>query len=423
MDNKIFTVAIIGVGARGANSYGRNMMKCPDKFRIVSLCDVNEKRLSLYGQEFGVDESERFVHETDFFTKKRADLLVIATQDQDHVRQCIKAFELGYDVLLEKPITDKWEECERLLSAQKAYNRKALVCHVLRYAPAFVQAAQLIKDGAIGQLIAINALERVRYSHQAHSFVRGNWRNSQETTPMILQKCCHDLDLLQYYANSKCVSVSSIGELSYFTPDNAPVNSAARCVDCQLQNSCPYSAVRIYVERWKKAGSPADQWPHNTLVTAPTTEEKLMDVLSKGPYGRCVYRCDNNVVDHQLVNMTFENGVKASLTMTAFTADEGRRITFFGTLGEIVLEQQENAITLHKFGEEKKVLPIKTYQDGGYGHGGGDYFIIEDCYRMLSSGTQSETSLETSVESHLIGIAAEQSRLQGGKLVALHKSI
>ena len=422
MNNKIFTVAILGVGARGANSYGRNMMKRPDKFRIVSLCDVNEKRLSLYGEEFGVANEERFIDETKFFAKKRADLLVIATQDQDHVRQCIKAFELGYDVLLEKPITDKKEECERLLAAQQKYGRKALVCHVLRYAPAFVQAAQLIDDGAIGRLVAINALERVRYSHQAHSFVRGNWRNSEETTPMILAKCCHDLDLLQYYAKSKCISVSSIGDLTYFTPENAPSDSAERCVDCKLQNTCPYSAVRIYVERWKKAGSPADQWPHNTLVSAPTTEEKLLGVLKEGQYGRCVYRCDNNVVDHQLVNMTFANGVKAALTMTAFTADEGRRITFFGTLGEIVLEQQENAITLHKFGEEKKVLPIKTYQDGGYGHGGGDYFIIEDCYRMLCGNAHSETALESSVESHLIGIAAEQSRLNGGKLITIHES-
>lgn len=215
--------------------------------------------------------------------------------------------------------------------------------------------------------------------------------------------------------------VSSIGELTYFTSENAPANAAERCVDCSLQNTCPYSAVRIYIERWKKAGSPADQWPHNTLVTAPTTEEKLVKVLTEGPYGRCVYRCDNNVVDHQLVNMTFENGVKASLTMTAFTADEGRRITFFGTLGEIVLEQQENTITLHKFGEEKTVFPIKTFQDGGYGHGGGDYYIIEDCYRMLNGEAQSETSLEASVESHLMGIAAEKSRLCNGKLIYLHE--
>ena len=421
MKNKIFTVAIIGVGARGGNAYGRNMMKCPDKFQIVSLCDCQEKRLSIYGEEFNVPQSERFLKEDDFFMKKRADLLVIATQDQDHVRQCIKAFELGYDVLLEKPITDKREECEKLLEVQKKYNRKALVCHVLRYAPAFVQAAQLINDGEIGKLIAINALERVRYSHQAHSFVRGHWRNSEETTPMILQKCCHDLDLLQYYAKSKCVSVSSVGELTYFKPENAPTNSATRCVNCQLQNSCPYSAVRIYIDRWKKAGSPADQWPHNTLVTAPTTEEKLLDVLREGQYGRCVYHCDNNVVDHQLVNMTFENGVKASLTMTAFTADEGRRITFFGTMGEIVLEQQENTITLHKFGEEKNVLPIRVIRDGGYGHGGGDYFILEDCYNMLIGKSESATSLESSIESHLMGIAAEESRLKGGELVSIHK--
>ena len=186
MSEKIFSAAILGVGARGGDVYGRIMASMPDKFKIVSLCDLKKERISFYGEEFGVAEDARFQTEEEFFEKKRADVLIVATQDADHVRHAIKGFELGYDILLEKPITDSKKECERLLAAQKKYGGKALVCHVLRYAPAFTKAYEILESGAIGKLICIEALERVGYWHQAHSFVRGNWRSTKYTAPMIL---------------------------------------------------------------------------------------------------------------------------------------------------------------------------------------------------------------------------------------------
>ncbi|MBQ4269758.1 MAG: Gfo/Idh/MocA family oxidoreductase, partial [Clostridia bacterium] len=309
--DKIFSVAILGVGARGGSVYGRLIKQFPDKFKIVALCDIRTERLEAFGEEFGVPTADRFTDEKVFFEKKRADLLVIATQDEDHVRNCLQAFETGYDILMEKPITDKKEECEAVLAAQKKYGCKAIVCHVLRYAPAFLKAAELIENGEIGRLVAIDALERVTYWHQAHSYVRGNWRTTKSSAPMILAKCCHDLDLIQYYANSKCKSVSSVGELTYFNAANAPEDSADRCLDCPRVETCPYSAKRLYLDRWKKAYCPEDYWPYNVLVQAPVTEEKLTEALKNGPYGRCVFRCDNDVVDHQLTLMAFENGVKA----------------------------------------------------------------------------------------------------------------
>jgi predicted dehydrogenase len=194
---KKYTVAIIGVGNRGGDVYGRLLMKFTDRFTIVSICDRKQDRLDLFGEEFRVDPSLRFLEEDAFFAKKRADLCIIATQDRDHVRHCLKAFALGYDIMTEKPITDIASECEEMLAAQKKYGGRALVCHVLRYAPAFLKASELLKAGAIGRLVSIDATERVAYWHQAHSYVRGNWRCREESTPMILAKCCHDLDLLQ----------------------------------------------------------------------------------------------------------------------------------------------------------------------------------------------------------------------------------
>ena len=419
--NKMYTVAILGVGARGGDVYGSLLVENrKDLFKIVAICDFRKERLERFGDLFNVPEHARFEDEERFFEEKRADLLIVATPDKCHVSHCIKGFQLGYDILTEKPLTDKKAECTALLAAQKAAGAKAIVCHVLRYAPAFVKTAELLNNGEIGQLVAIDALERVGYSHHAHSYTRGNWRNLAVSAPMILAKCCHDLDLLQFYANSKCKSISSVGDLVYFKEENAPEGSTARCLNCPHQDTCTYSAKRQYLSAWKQANCPEDRWPFNIMAQAPLTEEKIVASLQDGPYGRCVYRCDNDVVDHQLTTMTFENGVKATLTMTAFTATGGRRYTFHGTLGELVLDEASNTLTLHKYGCEPIIYTLSDLNEKGYGHGGGDGMLINSLYDMLNGNSTAATSFEASIESHLMGICAEESRLQGGALVYVH---
>ena len=418
---KIYTVAIIGVGARGADAYGWQLFEQKDRFKIVALCDLRQERLDRFGNRWSVPEENRFLDENEFFKEKRADLLLVATQDRDHYGHCLKGFACGYDILTEKPLTDSKQECLDLLEAQKKSGRKALVCHVLRYAPAFVKTAELIENGTIGKLVAINALERVGHWHQAHSYVRGNWRNTDSSAPMILAKCCHDLDLLQWYAKSKCESIVSMGDLTHFKAENAPEGSADRCLDCKYIHSCPYSAESIYIDVWKKRNCPEDIWPYNVLLTPPVTEEKLREALRNGPYGRCVYKCDNNVVDHQLTTMTFENGVKVTLTMTGFTAIGGRRYHFHGTMGELILDEATNTIWYQEYMKEPVTIDLKQLEDSGYAHGGGDIFIIQTLYDVLEGKASAATSFEASIESHLMGICAEESRVNGGKLVYIHK--
>lgn len=420
MEKQVYTVAIIGVGARGADAYGRLIMKFPDRFKIIALCDIRRDRLERYGEMFNVPSTAWWDSDDEFFKEKRADLVVIATPDDCHVKHALKAFEKGYDMLVEKPLTDNREECLQLLDAQKKYGGKAMVCHVLRYAPAFLKCKELIEDGSIGKLVAINSTEQVAYWHQAHSYVRGNWRNTRNSAPMILAKCCHDLDLLQYYAGSPCTSVSSVGDLVFFKPENAPEGASTRCLECKHQDTCPYSAKRIYIERWHQGGEPTDCWPYNVPVVAPVTEEKMLKALKEGPYGQCVFHCDNNVVDHQITQMSFENGVKATLTMTGFTHGIGRRTVFHGTLGEVYLLEDEHVVVLKQFGKPEERMDIRTLNDNGYGHGGGDYFLIEELYGMLQGNAKQTTSLTASVESHLMGICAEESRLAGGKLIQVH---
>lgn len=241
---------------------------------------------------------------------------------------------------------------------------------------------------------------------------------------MILAKCCHDLDLLQYYAGARCESISSVGELRHFRPEEAPAGAADRCFRCALRDSCPYSATQIYLTGWELNGSPANSWPYNILTPeVPLTRKAIERAVEIGPYGRCVYACDNDVVDHQLVDMVFENGVKASLKMMAFTADIGRIIKFYGTHGQIDFDEHRETIEVKPFrivGKGRETIEVSALVKSGYAHGGGDGVLIETLYKILTGGGTAETSLEASVESHLMGIAAEKSRLLGGKVLCVH---
>ena len=412
---KKYTVSILGCGSRGCFCYG-NLLKRTGKFEIVALCDVLEEKVQEWGDKYGVKEEMRFTIEEEFFKQKRSDLLVVATLDKDHVRQAIKALELGYNLLLEKPLSDKEEECKQLLDAQKKYGGKVMVCHVLRYSPSFVKIKELLDAGRIGRLVMIDHLEQVTFWHQSHSYVRGNWRKAEDTTPMILAKSCHDLDLLQYYAGARCESISSVGDLTYFTKENQPEGASNRCSTCKFKDSCIYSAYNIYCGKY--------QWPTNVL-TAPydPTDETILKAIEEGPYGRCVYDCDNNVVDNQIVVATFENGVKANLRMTAFTRDLGRIIKFHGTLGEIYFDEANIIVKPYSKAFETKgeeVIDCSTLTEADdMGHAGGDGKIVEALIRMLDGEENPETSLEKSIESHLMGIAAEKSRLNGGMLIKL----
>lgn len=406
------TVAIIGLGCRGADSYGQRMLK-DDRFKITAICDIRKGKVDRFEKEFNVEPSNCFLDENEFFKTKLADVCVIATQDRDHVRHCLKALELGYDILLEKPITPILDECYALLEAQKRYGGKVIVCHVLRYAPAYVKLDQMLKDNIIGRLINIHAVEQVAYWHQAHSYVRGNWRKSEETSPMIMAKCCHDLDLIQHYAGSKCKYISSFGKLNFFKKENQPEGASDRCQTCKFKDTCPYSAYRIYVERWEKNGCPDIMWPQDVVTdVVPLTKAAIIEGIEKTYYGQCVFACDNNVVDTQETNILFENGVTANLLMTAFTQECGRHYVFHGALGEIDFNEPENKISIKRFGEPVEIIPFSSLVDINGGHGGGDGAIVEEVYNVFALGKKATTTLEESLESHIMALKAEEDRLK-----------
>lgn len=422
--SKVCTVAIIGCGGRGSG-YGKRMNANPEKYNVVSICDPRTDRLDRYGKQFGVAEDMLFTDDKEFFKERRADILVIGTQDRQHVDMACKALELGYHILLEKPISPIKDELYQLLDTHKKHPQNVVVCHVLRYAPGFVKIKEILESGEIGQLRVIEWTEQVAYWHQSHSFVRGNWRRDDETSPMIMQKCCHDLDLLQYYVGSRCESVYSTGELSFFKAENQPEGASDRCADCKFIKTCPYSAEHHYIDRWYQRGAKAEDWPFDVVCSDfPLTEEKIRKAYQSNQYGQCVFKCDNNVVDNQTISIKFENGVKVNMLMTGFTADPSRKATFYGTMGEIRFNDIEDYIDVVKFGKAPvryKISDLVENAHAGYGHGGGDAVMVDSLYEMIvNPNAKIQTSLEASVESHLMALCAEESR-KSGKVVKIHQ--
>lgn len=420
----VFTVAILGSGARGC-VFGQ-LMQQHGGYEIKAVCDINPKQLEKSKKLLNLQDEQLFDDEECFFAEKRADVMVIATYDKEHVRQSVRAMKMGYDLLLEKPISASKEELKELLKVQAETRRQVAVCHELRYGPGFEKLSELLESGIIGDLVAIDAMERVAYWHQAQAYVRIQSERNDVAYPTILAKCSHDLDLVQHYAGAECDTVSSIGALSFFRKENAPEGAAERCLDCPHVESCVYSAKKIYIDGWKNNHCPKFTWPYNKVsLKKPTTEAELYDGIRTTCFGKCAFLCGNetnpDVVDHQLVQMQFQNGVTAVLKMV-FAAEPGRRINLFGTHGELLLDERSDTLEIRPYGGKTQVLELKTLAEGGNAHGGGDSRLVYHLYSLMNGEEEPRTSLKESVESHLMGIAAEESRHGGGEVVKVHGS-
>lgn len=400
---KQVTAVVLGAGSRGC-IYASYAKEHPDQLKIVAIAEPRRDRLDALADQLQVPEEHRYADWKDALSQpKMADCVFVCTMDADHTAPACKALELGYHVLLEKPMSNTESECREIVAAANRAGRVLTVCHVLRYTPFYMTLKRLVDQGEIGKVTTINQIENVGYWHQAHSFVRGNWRTIRETSPMILQKSCHDMDIILWLMGANCQKVQSFGSLDYFTPENAPEGATARCLDgCPHVDTCPFSAPKLYMDM-SRTGWPVD------VITTDMSEAGRRKALEEGPYGRCVYHCDNDVVDRQVVNLSFEGGGVATFTMTGLTADFSRQLKLFGTKGQIEADMGTNEIVLHRFGEEKKTIPVDMGPEAS-GHGGGDYGIMADFVKAVRSGEETRSSAAVSLQSHLICFAAERSR-------------
>lgn len=417
------TIAILGLGSRGLQVYAPLIKENADRMEFVAAADLDPSKVKEARKLYDISEKACFFSAEEFLKAERqADALFICTQDRDHVEHAIAAIEKGYHILLEKPVSPDKEECRRLQEVAKVHDRKVCVCHVLRYTPFYSKIKELLTGDAVGKVMNIQAREDVGFFHQAHSFVRGSWRNSEETSPMILAKCCHDMDLLVWLSDSECKRLSSFGELSWFKKEHAPEGAANRCLDgCKAKAHCPYDAEKIYITNPDTGILAGNGWPTNSFVL-DLKEESVRQALKEGPYGRCVYDCDNNVVDHQVVNMEMENGVTITFSMCAFSATCDRTIKIMGTMGQIEGRMNENKIYYTSFGKETEVIDLTKLTCDFRGHGGGDGRMVQQFYDYVMKDVKSPsiTGLDISLESHYMALAAEDSRLHGGQVIYMN---
>lgn len=417
-------VAICGLGSRGKDTYAPVSEILPEQMVIAAIAEPIEEKREYVRKRYNVPEELCFETGEEMFARERlADVALICTQDQMHVKHAVAALRAGYHLLLEKPIAVSMEDVQLIAKTAKEMKRSVVVCHVLRYAPFFERIREAIEAGDVGEVTCIQALENVGYWHQAHSFVRGNWRNEAESTFMLLAKCCHDLDYLVWLTGQRCARVSSFGSLRHFRKECAPEGAAARCTaGCAAKENCPYDAEKIYLynERTGILRGNTD-WPCSILAQEPT-EEKIRKAIDEGPYGRCVYHCDNDVVDSQIVNMEMEDGTLCQLMMTAFCEHGGRTIRVFGTRGCIEGDMESNTLRIRPFGKPETTIDVGQLLSDYKGHGGGDNRLVAELLAMhgeTGKPTPRMTTLEASGESHYIAFAAEQSRKNGGMAVEL----
>lgn len=404
---------LIGGGNRG-NTYTK-LGKQLDKFELIAVAEPIKARREYIAKLHGIPAEMCFESwEPLLALGKIADAAVIATMDRDHYAPAMAAIDAGYHLLLEKPVSPDVKECEAIEAAAKAKGVQVLVCHVLRYTPFFRALKSIIDSGKIGRIMNIDHVEGVGNVHQSHSFVRGNWGNSERASFMLLQKSCHDLDILQWLIGKDCLRVQSFGHRSYFTADNAPEGATERCFDgCPYIDTCTYSAKKLYIER--RDGN----WFRGTATKMhdEPTDEQVMEALATTNYGKCVFKCDNDVVDHQIVNMEFEDDVIVTFNMSAFNLG-GRKIRIMGTKGELeACAESPDIIYRDLVNQTTETINIDDAVASDSiisGHGGGDSGIMCSLYDMLCGDADAAalSNIEISVKNHKIVFAAEKSRLE-----------
>ena len=400
--NRPVSIVAIGAGNR-TNKYLEYVKQHPDKVKLVGVVELNDIRRHKVAERFGLDASCCYSDYREFFNQpKKADAVMVCTPENMHFEPTMLAIEAGYHVLLEKPIAQTLDECLAIGEAARKKGVLVSVCHVLRYHPYFMKIKELVDSGELGQIISINHRTSVGVDRAAHGFVRGIWRSERLSNPMLMSKCCHDIDFLLWLTKTPCRKLTSFGSLRWFKAKNAPEGSAKRCIICKVEGTCPFSAVDLYQVR--------RDWIANFDVPeGKTIDDVIEDQLREGLYGRCVYHCDNDVVDHQIVSMEMESEVTVNFSMDIFTLKDCRETHISLTEGEI--DGDENRLRVRRFrGAEEMVYDFSGLAHQPF-HAGADLAIIADFIDAVRTGRRDlVTSIERSVESHRICFEAERSR-------------
>lgn len=455
-NNSPVTAVLIGAGLRGHEVYGKYAEKNPDKLKFIAIADPDPARRAMFQKSHGIPDSLAFESWERLFDSRNgrlADAAFICTQDNLHYHPAMKALEAGYELVLEKPISPSLEECRHLATTARKSNRIVQVCHVLRFTNFWRKVKELVDSGSIGRIIHYDHSENVSYWHFGHSYVRGHYKNKETSSPFILAKSCHDLDLMYWILGEKPLSVQSAGDLTFYRPENAPKGAPERCTDgCPEAEACPWYAPRLYVTAepllriaLHAPSRPAraaayfalnhrgllqflsrfssrlksvvhwDQFPA-TVITSDLSTEGKMKALREGPFGKCVFKSGNDVMDHQITTYTFPGGVTGTLTLHGVSDLEGRELRIFGTKGTIRgyfrYNGEEITVTDFRYSRARRVYKAGLSMGG---HGGGDFGLMDSFVRVMKGQLNPERAgadVENALEAHYMAFAAEDARMQ-----------
>lgn len=414
--SKLIEAVLVGAGERGRNIIGQHALSHPGRLKIVAVAEPNAERRDRFAREHGIAADRCFADFVPLFERPQmAPVCFNTTMDRQHLPSALMAMECGYDLFLEKPMAVTPEECLKIVSEAKRLKRMVQICHPLRFTPFYTKVKTLLEAGSIGAITSLTMHENVAHWHFAHSYVRGNWCNADTSGPLILTKCCHDMDIAVWLVDSPVKRVSSFGSRLHFTEANAPEGAPERCADgCPVENECPHFAPAIYL-------TDNTNWPAS-VISVDSSLEARRRALAEGPYGKCVYRSDNSVVDHQVVAVAFESGATLDFAVRACTAECYRTLRILGTEGELNghLERGEIAITRFRQGldvsREREVHTV-TWDDGT--HLGGDPRAIDHFLECHERGDHEamDKSLTIALEAHLLAFAAERARVSGDSVL------
>jgi predicted dehydrogenase len=456
---KLLTAVMIGAGERGYSAYGPYALAHPDEIQFIAVAEPNDARRARFAGAHAIPPDRRFRTWEDLLERgKIADAALVCTMDTLHAAPTLAALEAGYDVLLEKPMAAALGDCVCLVRAAERTGHLVQVAHVLRYTPFFSTLHDVVTSGILGEIITVEHRENVVYWHMAHSYVRGNWRRRDLSSPIILAKCCHDLDILTWNLG-RCARVSSFGSMRHFRPENAPPGAPKRCTDgCPAADECAWYAPRLYLDLiplfhmarqspdlWERLGAAlvlgfprmADlirrlvppigraldyhEWPVSA-ISEDTSPKARLRALETGPYGRCVYHCDNDVLDHQTVNMVFESGTSVVMVMNGHSHEDARTMRYEGSRATLRCKFAyglDDVIEIHDHRTGRVERIELSDRSGVTSHGGGDEGVVAAFVRAVREGRTGEpstaalTTASKSLESHLMAFAADRARLAG----------
>jgi len=426
-NDRCITVVICGCGQRGT-VYSNFALDFPDRMKVIAISDPRDSRRERMAKDHSIPSEMQF-NSWEMLVElgKIADAVVVATPDGVHAGPAIAFAKLGYHILLEKPMAVKESECQQIASVCQQHNVILSVGHVLRYTPCNQKIKRMISDGTLGQLISIDHTEPVGHQHFAHSYVRGNWRREDSSSFSLMAKSCHDIDLIRWWVggdDNPCTQISSMGSLAFFKKSRKPAEagSAVRCVDCGHQSACPYAATRMYLDPVKADPSALSRWPVNVIVDQPDIES-VAEALRDGPYGRCVFESDNDVIDNQHVTMQFRQGETASFHMVAFTKAQCQRTTtIYGSLGELhspdgirLVHHDFVSGRTHNYSLGLDMLPAHTRLTG---HDGADFYLMDCFVKAVARNDPSWvlTGPQDALGSHSLVFLAERARRENRQI-------